>query len=191
MWKEELSKDCCVKVQSGGTPKGGNFSPKGIPFFKVYNIVDQKISFGYKPQFVTEEIQNTQCKKSICYSNDVLMNIVGPPLNKVAIIPEEFPEANINQAITVFRPKDYLNNKFLYYFLREGTSVRSLVNETKGVVGQVNISLTQCRELHIPIPPLEEQKEIVNSVESLLSSAIILFKCALSDSVISPSKTTT
>jgi len=170
-WEEELAKDCCKKVQSGGTPRGGAFSDCGIPFFKVYNIVNQKISFDYRPQFVSNEMQNSQCKKSICYPDDVLMNIVGPPLNKVAIIPKEFLECNINQAITVFRPKAYLNNYFLYYFLREGSSVNSLVNETRGVVGQVNISLSQCREFVIPIPPIEEQTEIVRRVESLFAKA--------------------
>ena len=69
-WKVELAKNCCEKVQSGGTPKGSNFAESGIPFFKVYNIVNQKISFDYKPQFVSEEIQNSQCKKSICFPND-------------------------------------------------------------------------------------------------------------------------
>ncbi|MFG6685266.1 restriction endonuclease subunit S [Mariniflexile sp. HNIBRBA6329] len=170
-WKIELAKNCCEKVQSGGTPKGSNFALSGIPFFKVYNIVDQQISFDDKPQYVSEEIQNTQCKKSICHPNDVLMNIVGPPLNKVAIIPERFKECNINQAITLFRPKPYLNYKFLYYFLREGTPVNNLVNETRGVVGQVNISLTQCREFKIPIPSEQEQEEIVNRVESLFTKA--------------------
>lgn len=170
-WKLELAKDCCEKVQSGGTPKGSKFSTSGIPFFKVYNIVDQQISFEYKPQFISEDFQNSQCKKSKCYPGDVLMNIVGPPLNKVAIVPARFDECNINQAITLFRPKLYLHNKFLYYFLREGTPVNNLVNETRGVVGQINISLTQCREFEFPIPTPKEQKEIVSQVESLFAKA--------------------
>jgi len=170
-WKTKIMKDACEKVQSGGTPKGSKFEDSGIPFFKVYNIVDQKISFNYKPQYVSREIQESQCKKSISYAGDVLMNIVGPPLNKVAIISDDFPECNINQAITLFRPKYELNNKYLYYFLREGSPVNGLINETRGVVGQVNISLTQCRNFSINIPPLEEQKEIVRRVEGLFTKA--------------------
>ena len=95
------------------------------------------------------------------------MNIVGPPLNKVAIIPNTYAEWNINQAIALFRPKDYLDNKFLYYFFCEGTPVNRLVNQTRGVVGQINISLTQCRNFLIHIPPIEEQKEIVRLIDSL------------------------
>jgi type I restriction enzyme S subunit len=170
-WRTELAQDCCEKVQSGGTPKGSNFDTSGIPFLKVYNIVNNKIDFEYNPQYVSESMQNSQIKKSITFPGDVVMNIVGPPLNKIAIIPEDYPEWNLNQAITLFRTKKYLSNKFLYYFFCEGSSVNSLINETKGVVGQVNISLSQCRNFIIPIPAPEEQQEIVSRVESLFAKA--------------------
>ena len=166
-WKIELAKDCCEKVQSGGTPKRSKFESSGIPFLKVYNIVNNKIDFESEPQYVSEEIQNSQIKKSITYPGDVIMNIVGPPLNKVAIIPDTYKEWNLNQAITLFRPKEYLNNKYLYYFFCEGSSVNSVLDKTRGVVGQVNISLTQCREFSISIPPMEEQLEIVKRVQTL------------------------
>ena len=166
-WHTELAKDCCEKVQSGGTPKGGQFALSGIPFLKVYNIVGNKIDFESEPQYVSEEIQNSQIKKSITYPGDVIMNIVGPPLNKVAIIPDTYKEWNINQAITLFRPKEYLNNQYLYYFFCEGSSVNSVLDKTRGVVGQVNISLSQCREFAISIPPMEEQLEIVKRVQTL------------------------
>lgn len=168
-WRVELAKDCCEKVQSGGTPKGSKFETVGIPFLKVYNIVNNKIDFESEPQYVSEEIQNSQIKKSITYPGDVIMNIVGPPLNKVAIIPDTYKEWNLNQAITLFRPKENLNNKYLYYFFCEGSSVNSVIDKTRGVVGQVNISLSQCRDFSISIPPMEEQLEIVKRIESLFN----------------------
>ncbi|WAC12957.1 MULTISPECIES: restriction endonuclease subunit S [Dyadobacter] len=172
-WKEELAKDCCVKVQSGGTPKSG-FTNEGIPFLKVYNIVNQKIDFDYRSQYISEEAHNNSMKKSILIPGDVVMNIVGPPLNKIALVPNTFAEWNHNQAITLFRTKPYLLNTFLYHFFCEGTSVKSLYNETKGVVGQVNISLSQCREFKIPIPSTDEQKEIVNRIEALFAKVDII-----------------
>lgn len=170
-WTEEKAQDCCLKVQSGGTPKGSKFTLTGIPFLKVYNIVNNKIDFDSEPQYVSDEIHNTQIKKSIAYPNDVIMNIVGPPLNKVAILTDQYPEWNLNQAITIFRVKEYLDYKFLYYFFCEGTSVKSLGHDLRGVVGQANISLSQCRNFDIPIPPLQEQQEIVRRVESLVVKA--------------------
>jgi len=54
---------------------------------------------------------------------------------------------------------------YIYYFIREGAPVRAV--ETKGVVGQDNISLTQCRELLMALPPLSEQKIIIAKIEKL------------------------
>ncbi|MGJ1194393.1 restriction endonuclease subunit S [Sphingobacterium siyangense] len=173
-WKTEKAQYCCLKVQSGGTPKGSKFTSSGIPFLKVYNIVNNKIDFDSEPQYVSEEIHTTQIKKSIAYPGDVIMNIVGPPLNKIAILTNQYPEWNLNQAITIFRVKEYLNNRFLYYFFCEGTSVKSLGHDLRGVVGQANISLSQCRNFDIPIPPLQEQQEIVRKVESLFAKADII-----------------
>ncbi|MBY7785206.1 restriction endonuclease subunit S [Vibrio fluvialis] len=172
-WQIKAAKEVCIKVQSGSTPRNDPFNQDGtVPFLKVYNIVNQKIDFDYKPQFVTSETHRDKLKRSIACPGDVLMNIVGPPLGKVAILTDQYPEWNLNQAITLFRANDdLLLNKYLYFVLCEGALVRDVMPETKGSVGQVNISLTQCRESNVPLPPIEEQKEIVRLVEQYFSFA--------------------
>lgn len=40
---------------------------------------------------------------------------------------------------------------------------------TRGSAGQSNISLTQCRNLLIPLPSIDEQSEIVRRVDALLA----------------------
>ncbi|MGC0808459.1 restriction endonuclease subunit S [Pantoea agglomerans] len=172
-WEIKKANDLCIKVQSGSTPTGNPFAQNGtIPFLKVYNIVNQKIDFDYKPQYITDEVHRARSKRSIAIPDDVLMNIVGPPLGKVAILTEQYPEWNFNQAITLFRvDKDKLLSGFLYHVLCEGGLVRDIMHETKGIVGQINISLTQCREALIPCPSLEEQHEIVRRVEQLFAYA--------------------
>ncbi len=172
-WLYEKAKDACIKVQSGSTPRDNPFDKNGeIPFLKVYNIVNQKIDFDYKPQYVTASVHNGPLNKSIAIPGDVLMNIVGPPLGKVAILTNQFPEWNLNQAITLFRPDPgRLLTSFLYYVLCEGKLVREVMPETKGSVGQVNISLSQCRDFIIPIPSIVEQTEIVRRVEQLFAYA--------------------
>lgn len=172
-WFTLKASEVCLKVQSGSTPTGQPFDQNGtIPFLKVYNIVNQKIDFDYKPQYITDEVHRTKSKRSIAFPEDVLMNIVGPPLGKIAILSAQYPEWNLNQAITLFRVNsEKLVSKFLYYVLCEGELVRSVMHDTKGIVGQINISLTQCREALIPCPSLEEQTEIVSRVEQLFSYA--------------------
>ena len=172
-WQVKAANEVCIKVQSGSTPRNDPFNQGGtVPFLKVYNIVNQKIDFDYKPQFVTTDTHQDKLKRSIAYPGDVLMNIVGPPLGKVAILTDQYPEWNLNQAITLFRAnKELLINKYLYFVLCEGALVRDVMPETKGSVGQINISLTQCRESKVPLPPLEEQKEIVRLVDQYFAFA--------------------
>ncbi|MGF6397346.1 type I restriction enzyme S subunit [Pseudomonas frederiksbergensis] len=165
-WPHERAADVCSKVQSGGTPREG-FSQTGIPFLKVYNIVNQKVSFDYKPQYITHEIHMGSMSKSLAIPGDVLMNIVGPPLGKVAVVPNTYPEWNINQAITLFRPNERISSGWLYCVLCEGSNIAEIAHETRGSAGQSNISLTQCRNFLLPIPPADEQAEIVRRVESL------------------------
>ncbi|WP_052962673.1 restriction endonuclease subunit S [Pseudomonas fluorescens] len=174
-WSYERAGDVCEKVQSGGTPKEG-FAESGIPFLKVYNIVNQKVDFQYRPQYISEQIHTGPSAKSIAKPGDVLMNIVGPPLGKIATIPDFAPEWNINQAITLFRPNSRIIGDWISIVLEGGDSLQSILSETKGSAGQVNISLSQCRNFMFPIPPIYEQTEIAQRVDKLLKFAERLLK---------------
>ncbi len=169
-WTHERAADVCAKVQSGGTPKEG-FTHDGIPFLKVYNIVNQKVAFDYKPQYIAPAIHQGTMSKSKVQPGDVLMNIVGPPLGKVAIVPDSNPAWNINQAITLFRPSDRISTGWLYCILCGGENIAEIVHETRGSAGQTNISLSQCRDFIFPVPSVEEQTEIVRRVDSLFEYA--------------------
>ena len=100
------------------------------------------------------------------------MNIVGPPLRKIAIIPDTYPEWNMNQAIVRFRPTESLNHKFLYYALINPETLDEVIAATKGVVGQANISVSQSRSLTINIPSLDEQIEIVKILDDIIKKEI-------------------
>ncbi|ADT99181.1 restriction endonuclease subunit S [Mycolicibacterium gilvum] len=169
-WDFERAADVCDKVQSGGTPRSGFTDEPGVPFLKVYNIVSQQVDFGHRPQYVPETVHHRVLKKSVAYPGDVIMNIVGPPLGKVAIIPDDFPEWNLNQAITIFRPGDRILREWLYYYLRSGLFMDADLI-TRGSAGQSNISLTQCRDLQIPVPTIAEQQVLVQRIGELMDHA--------------------
>ena len=95
------------------------------------------------------------------------MNIVGPPLRKIALIPETYNVWNMNQAIVRFRAKEYILPKFIYYMLIWPNTLDDVVSKTKGVVGQANISVTQSRNLDFVIPSRQEQEEIVRILDSI------------------------
>ncbi len=169
-WEYLRAGDVCAKVQSGGTPKEG-FTDQGIPFLKVYNIVNQKVAFDYKPQYISKENHARSMSKSQTQPGDVLMNIVGPPLGKVAIVTDAHPSWNINQALTLFRPSNRITTGWLYYVLCGGENIAEIEHQTRGSAGQVNISLSQCRDFVFPVPPIAEQTEIVRRVEALFALA--------------------
>ena len=131
----------------------------------MYNLRNQKIDFDYQPQYIKEEVHNGKLQRSRTEIGDLIMNIVGPPLGKLAIIPNSLPQANFNQAAVLIRPLQYKEVlvKYLFYYLSEMTEINSI--STKGSAGQVNISLTQSQNMRIPFPPLAEQKRIVAEIE--------------------------
>ena len=152
-------------VASGSTPAKEYFKESGIPYLKMYNLRNQKIDFLFKPQYITKEIHNGKLAKSKAYSGDLIMNIVGPPLGKLAIIPNEIAECNFNQAAVVIRPYSEKNliNKYLFYYLSQMSEINSIT--TKGTAGQDNISLTQSQNMRIPVPPLCEMYRLVDKLD--------------------------
>ena len=164
----------CFFITKGTTPPKGlvenNTGVKEVPFLKVYNLTfDGQLDFSIDPTFVAKETHTGFLNRSICLPGDVLMNIVGPPIGKVSIVPNTYPEWNINQAIVRYRCLKKLNNKFLAYFLLFSNTVEQLKSKGKTTAGQFNLTLEICRELQIPLPTIEKQVEIVDCIEQKLS----------------------
>lgn len=153
-------------ITSGSTPAQSAFVETGIPYLKMYNLRNQKIDFLHKPQYIKEEVHNGQLKRCRAYSGDIIMNIVGPPLGKIAIIPDDLPECNFNQAAVLIRPLIKEMNQFIFWYLNELSEIRAI--ETKGVAGQDNISVTQAYNMRVPLPPLAEQNRIVQKLDELM-----------------------
>ena len=154
-------------VAAGSTPSKDSFVDEGIPYIKMYNLRNQKIDFDFHPQYIKEEVHNGKLQRSRTEIGDLIMNIVGPPLGKLAFIPETLPQSNFNQAAVLIRPYFEKNiiNRWLFYYLSEMSEINSI--STKGSAGQVNISLTQSQNMRVPMPPLAEQIRISNKLDTL------------------------
>ena len=167
-WTYARLDDVCTEITSGSTPPKSEFNEAfGVPYLKVYNIRSQRINFKYKPQFITGEYHQTSLKRSKLLPGDVVMNIVGPPLGKTAVIPADYPEWNCNQAIVRFRPIEIELNHFIHLYLKAGIFLDTM--ELIGTAGQDNISVTKSRSIVIPLPPKAEQHRILQKVDELLA----------------------
>ena len=165
-------KELCFFITKGTTPsKTAMTAGNGeIPFIKVYNLTfDNTLDFSIDPTFVDKDTHIGFLGRSIVYPGDVLMNIVGPPMGKVSIVPDLYSEWNINQAIARFRCMDGLYNKYLAYFLGYSDTVEKMKSKAKATAGQFNLTLEICRDIQIPVLTIEEQKNIVFDIETKLS----------------------
>jgi type I restriction enzyme, S subunit len=170
-WKSAL--DFCVAVECGSTPKAVLMNSEDciVPFIKVYNLkFDGSLDFSIKPTFISSDTQKNLLKRSRVFPGDVLTNIVGPPLGKVSIVPEIYPEWNINQAIVLFRTNKTVDNKYLSYVLQSPDFKKRIKATAQATAGQYNVSLSTCRKIPMPIPPIVEQRQIVAEVEKRLES---------------------
>ena len=167
-WTWLRAGDLCRPISSGSTPDQSVFhASEGIPYLKVYNIRNQTVDFDHKRQFIAVSHHEEKMKRSRLLPGDVIMNIVGPPLGKVAIVPDSFSEWNCNQAISFFRPIFSEFSPYLYTFLKEGSFLQNI--QLIGTAGQDNISVTKCKYIPVPVPPLAEQRRIVAKVDLLMA----------------------
>ena len=171
-WVYATTEQMCEQIASGSTPSpDAMFSGAGdVPFLKVYNLTfDGSLDFTLKPTYVADTTHQGLLARSRSIPGDVLMNIVGPPLGKVSIVPSTFPEWNINQAIVTFRTLPGLVNRLLAHWLLAQPVLSRLERTAKATAGQHNLQVSTCRKLPIPIPPLAEQARIVAEVDRHLS----------------------
>lgn len=167
-WIWVQAQDICENITNGYTPTAEKlFERSGeIPFIKVYNLTKTgPLDFTVKPTFINRVTHETELRRSAVYPQDVLMNIVGPPLGKVSLVPELHPEWNINQAIVIYRTFPEYSRKLMLYALLSETIQKWLRKRGKTTAGQTNYTITMSRSLPIPLPPLNEQLLIVNEIE--------------------------
>lgn len=172
-WISSTTGELLETINNGYTPTKQYLSDGSgeIPFLKVYNLnFDGTLNYKKNPTFIPRAIHTKDLKRSICYPDDVLINIVGPPLGKVSVVTNHYPEWNINQAIVMFRPNEKLTSKYLSYFLQSPVTIDWLESTSKATAGQWNVKVSTCREIPVNLPKsAREQNQIVQEIESRLS----------------------
>lgn len=104
---------------------------------------------------------------SILQKGDLLTNIVGASIGRTAVFDEDVENANINQAVCIIRLVDSSLTDYLLLYLNSSTAI-TIMTEKSVDSARANLSLTSVTNLLVPLPPLTEQKRIVQKLEEIL-----------------------
>ena len=146
---------------SGGTPsrKRAGFFGGDIPWVKTGELTEKYVR--ETEEMLTElGVKNSSAK--VFPKGSVGIAMYGATIGKVSIWGID---ASTNQACAVARPiNGVVSSEFLYHFLRSEKG--ALVGEGKGGA-QPNISQGLLKAWPIALPPLNEQRRIVERIEAL------------------------
>ena len=144
--------------QSGATPNRLNkdYYSGDIPWLKTGDLND---SYIYEiPETITQKaLEETSVKLNP--TGSVLIAMYGATIGKVGIL--TFP-ATTNQACCACVDYQGIEQMFLFYFLLSHKEEFIMLG---GGGAQPNISKEKIVDTYVPVPPLHEQKRIVNAIE--------------------------
>lgn len=156
-----------VKIVRGASPRpagdpkffGGNF----IPWITVGEVTNGDSKFLFETtNYLTEEGSK---QSRIILPETLLLSNSGATLGvpKISMIKGCINDGSV--AFLDFNPK--LNRDYLFYFF---TSHTEIYRKEMSGYGQPNLNTDIIKSTSIPLPPINEQKCIIDSIENKLSS---------------------
>ncbi|MGM0567710.1 MAG: restriction endonuclease subunit S [Elusimicrobiota bacterium] len=147
----------------GSQIKINGYVKKGIPVIEMENISDNKFNESFE-NFVSEK-KYPEVKRSTVHPNDLLISKTGP-LGLVARVPENIDRAIITSRLAKITFSKKIDTVFAYFYLLHMNSIGYWASVAHGSTMKIlNISLI--RRMPIPIPPLQEQRNIAEILTSI------------------------
>lgn len=156
--------EICSKIGSGSTPKGSNYSLKGIPFFRSQNIHDEGLVYD-DIKFISIDVHE-QMKGTVVIAGDLLLNITGGSLGRCALVPREFNEGNVSQHVCIIRGV-LVCEAFMHKIILSPLFQKMVFESTTGA-GREGLPKYNLEQFVVPIPPFDEQQVIAKSVDNLV-----------------------
>jgi type I restriction enzyme, S subunit len=155
-----------VTLLSGFAYKSSDWKESGVPVLKITNVRNGIVRLE-GCSYISKE-RATESKQFAVHNNDLLITMTGE-IGATGFYREEF-EARLNQRVgkLVVKEGEPLNLKYLAYFFESPETRQEMWKLAKGIA-QANISPKEILNLKIPLPPLPEQRKIVEALEDHLS----------------------
>jgi type I restriction enzyme S subunit len=148
--------------------KAKDFRSEGIPIIFLRHVAPGKY-LTHKPGFMDENKWKELFQSYSVYGGELLITKLGEPPGICAIYPFDIGPAMVTPDVM----KMSVNGNFaeahylMYYFNSQVAS--NISSDLAFGTKRLRLTLPIFRKLSIPLPPLVEQKQIIDEVESLLS----------------------
>ena len=153
-----------LNLLTDGAHKTPKYVENGVPFLSVKNMSNGKLSFD-DVKYITQEEHIELSKRCNVEYGDLLLTKVGT--TGIPVIVDTYREFNIFVSVALLKfNKNCIDVKFLRLLLQSPFVYNQSQENTKGV-GNKNWVLKDISNTKIILPPLAEQKRIVEKVERL------------------------
>ena len=159
--------DVFVFIRNGANIKQGT-DDTGYPITRIETISNRTIDrskMGYAGITDIKKYEDYVLK-----DGDILMSHINSEthLGKVALYIKQNNETIIHgMNLLCLRCAEKLNSKFAFYYLSSDSFLRQIPKITKKSVNQASFTVTAVKELIIPVPSLEEQKNIAGTLDKV------------------------
>jgi type I restriction enzyme S subunit len=175
-WNTQKLGEIAVTISKGSSPKwqGFQYTESGILFIRSQNVGAGKMLLddcAYLPATFNEKE-----KRSILQSGDILINLVGASIGRVALGTDEIEGGNCNQAVWFVRLNGSKALKQLIVYFLLSTWGQEQMRRQKKDIARANLSLLDVGGFEIPIPPTEKEIEEVANVFVTLEEEVATHK---------------
>mgnify|MGYP000766044254 FL=1 len=155
-----------VSTLTDGTHRTPKYTTDGIPFLSVKDISSGKISFA-NTKFISIEEHNELKKRCNPQTGDILLTKVGTTGIPVIVDNDRDFSLFVSVALIKFN-HNYINPAYFIYLLKSPLVQDQAAENTRGV-GNKNWVLADIENTLLVIPPLAEQKRIIEQINVIFS----------------------
>lgn len=150
-----------------------DFKIKGdFQVLRLGNVKDNFLVLDKQPVFV-EKVVAEKANKCLCFENDILVTMTGTRNKRDYFFSTKISQNQkfyFNQRVGCIRCDNLKISNYIYYILKVKFILDQIFATETGSVNQGNISIKAIASLSIPLPPLEEQQEIVRVLDEVLEN---------------------
>jgi len=162
--------DICNYLHRGKTPKYGNQ--------KILPIIAQKCNHWDQLYIDRCLFSDTHYilkykEEQFLQKGDIIINstgggTVGRTGYIDATVFDKFDKFVADSHVTIVRPNKLVSHRYIYHYLLSPYIQIGIEERCTGSTNQIELRTTTISDYLVPIPPVEEQKRIVEKVESML-----------------------